>query len=109
MRESGAQSGRSKGGVMADGPSWHVSGDWFDACKCRIPCPCTFAQPPTEGDCEGILAYHIREGRFGDVSLDGLNVVALGSFEGNIWDPDTKATMGAVIDERADEQQRGAL
>jgi hypothetical protein len=94
---------------MPDVPSWRVSGDWFDACKCRIPCPCTFAQPPTEGDCEGILAYHIREGSYGDVELDGLNVVAFGSFVGNIWEPETKATMGVVIDERADEQQREAL
>lgn len=30
-------------------------GDWFDTCKCSIPCPCTVAQPPTTGDCDGIL------------------------------------------------------
>ena len=94
---------------MAEVPQWHVVGDWFDACKCRIPCPCTFAQPPTEGDCEGVLAYHIRDGQYGDVRLDGLNVVALAEFEGNIWDEDTKATMGVLIDERADEAQRDAL
>src|SRR5215831_15880982 len=22
---------------------WKVSGDWFDVCKCTIPCPCEFA------------------------------------------------------------------
>jgi Protein of unknown function (DUF1326) len=26
-----------------DVPSWRLSGDWFDACKCLIPCSCTFA------------------------------------------------------------------
>ena len=36
-------------------PSWKVSGDWFDVCKCNIPCPCEFAQAPTFGDCEGVL------------------------------------------------------
>ena len=20
---------------------WHLTGDWFDVCKCAIPCPCT--------------------------------------------------------------------
>jgi hypothetical protein len=25
-------------------PSWKASGDWFDVCKCKIPCPCEFAQ-----------------------------------------------------------------
>jgi hypothetical protein len=47
---------------MADVPRWHVTGDWFDTCNCSIPCPCTFAQPPTTCDCEGIVAWHIRRG-----------------------------------------------
>jgi hypothetical protein len=89
--------------------AWHVAGDWFDVCKCEVPCPCTFAQAPTYGDCEGILAWHIREGHYGDTRLDGLNVVALGFFEGNIWARQTKATMGMFMDERADDAQRQAL
>jgi hypothetical protein len=93
---------------MAEIPKWHVSGDWFDVCKCNIPCPCYFAQPPTYGDCEGVLAWHIREGHYGEVRLDGLNVIALGAFEGNVW-AGAKATMGIFIDERADERQREAL
>jgi hypothetical protein len=88
---------------------WRVTGDWFDVCKCAIPCPCTFAQAPTYGDCEGILAWHIRDGHYGDTGLNGLNVVALGFFEGNIWEGKTKATMGMYMDERADEPQRQAL
>src|SRR5207244_2920440 len=87
---------------MPDVPQWHLEGDWFDVCKCTIPCPCTFAQAPSEGDCEGILAWHIRDGQFGDVRLDDLNVVALGAFEGNLWAGEAKATMGIYIDERAD-------
>ncbi len=66
-------------------PQWKVSGDWFDVCKCTIPCPCTFAQAPTYGDCEGVLAYHIKKGNYGNTSLDGLNVLAMGYFKGNIW------------------------
>jgi len=94
---------------MSDVPRWQVVGDWFDVCKCAIPCPCTFAQAPSYGDCDGILAWHIREGHYGDVSLDDFNVVTLGTFEGNIWEGETKATMGIYMDERADEGQRGAL
>jgi hypothetical protein len=73
-------------------PNWRVTGDWFDVCKCNIPCPCEFAQTPTYGDCEGILAYNIKIGNYGKTSLDGLNVLAVGSFN-----------------ERANEQQREAL
>jgi hypothetical protein len=94
---------------MAESPSWHLVGDWFDVCKCRIPCPCTFAQAPSDGDCEGILAWHIRQGTYGDVRLDGLNVVAVGGFEGNLWAGETKAVMGFYLDERADGSQREAL
>jgi hypothetical protein len=89
-------------------PRWHANGDWFDVCKCNIPCPCEFAQPPSTGDCEGVLAWHIRDGRFGDLALDDLNVIAVGRFEGNIW-VDAKATMGIFIDARADPKQREAL
>jgi hypothetical protein len=65
--------------------NWHLRGDWFDACKCAIPCPCSFAQPPTYGDCDGVLLWHIREGTYGGTRLDGLNVAMLGSFVGNVW------------------------
>jgi hypothetical protein len=65
--------------------NWHLQGDWFDSCKCTIPCPCTFAQSPTYGDCDGVLVWHIREGNYGDTALDGLNVVMLGYFAGNPW------------------------
>ena len=94
---------------MPDIPRWHVSGDWFDVCNCTVPCPCTFAQAPTEGECEGILAWHIREGTYGDVRLDDLNVVGLGAFEGNVWAGDTKVTVGMYMDERAENGQREAL
>ena len=90
-------------------PSWHVVGDWFDVCKCNVPCPCTFAQAPSHGDCDGILAYHIRQGRYGEVPLDGLNLIGVGHFVGNIWGGETKATMGFFIDQRASEPQRAAL
>ena len=91
-------------------PAWRLVGDWFDTCKCAIPCPCTFAQPPTEGDCEGVLVWHIREGRYGDVRLDGLNFLMLGSFTGNIWaGAATDSYAAFFVDERAADQQRAAL
>src|SRR5215472_7578402 len=93
---------------MAEIPKWSVKGDWFDTCKCAIPCPCYFAQPPTYGDCDGVLAWHIREGSYGEVPLAGLNVLGLGSFTGNVW-AGAKVTLGIFIDQRANERQREAL
>ena len=91
-------------------PEWRLVGDWFDICSCNIPCPCEFAQAPTNNACQGMLVWHIREGHYGKVRLDGLNLLALASFEGNLWmDDAVKARMGFFIDERADAQQREAL
>lgn len=86
-------------------PKWMVSGDWFDVCKCNIPCPCEFTQTPTYEDCDGVLEYHIIKGNYGDISLDDLNVLARGSFKGNIWAGDglTKESMALFFDEKADE------
>lgn len=96
---------------MTQVPEWHVEGDWFDVCKCNIPCPCEFAQPPSDGTCQGVLAWHFRAGHYGDVRLDGLSLVAIGYFEGgNLWGGEAKGIQfGFFIDGRADERQRQAM
>jgi hypothetical protein len=94
---------------MSDIPKWKASGDWFDVCSCSIPCPCTFAQAPTNGECEAVLAYHINNGHYGNVPIDGLNVLALSYFKGNIWAGETKASLAMFLDEKANERQREAL
>lgn len=95
---------------MADVPRWRLAGDWFDVCRCRVPRGCTFAQAPDEERCDGILAWHIREGNDGDVSLGGLNVIMVGTFKGNIWTGEARDSFaGFFIDERAGDAQREAL
>jgi hypothetical protein len=41
-----------------------ISGDRVDVCKCNVPCPCTSAQTPSYGDCEGVMAYHIKRDNY---------------------------------------------
>ena len=95
---------------MADVPAWHAKGQWFDVCRCNVPCPCSWAEPPDDDYCESILVWHIGEGRFGDIPLDGLNVVAVASFRGDLWaGTHSEPKMGVLLDERADEGQREAL
>ena len=95
---------------MANIPQWHVVGDWFDVCKCNIPCPCSFAQAPTYGDCEGILAYRINQGNFGDLRLDGLKLILIGAFKGDLWaGKATNMKFAIFMDQRADDRQRAAL
>lgn len=95
---------------MAEIPKWRVTGDWFDVCSCDIPCPCEFAQPPTDDRCYGVLAYHIRDGHCGDVTLNNLNLILLGLFGGNLWTGQVRDfRIGLFLDARADEKQREAL
>lgn len=93
---------------MTEVPQWRLVGDWFDVCSCTVPCPCTFAQPPTNNHCQGVLAWHIRDGWYGDVRLDGLNVLGVAEFEGNVW-AEADVAMGVFVDDRADEAQQRAL
>jgi hypothetical protein len=60
------------------------------------------------GSAELPVPSFAKEGT-GDVALDGMNVLALGYFEGNVWAGETQASMAIVFDERADERQRHAL
>jgi hypothetical protein len=94
---------------MTSIPAWRLAGDWFDICSCDIPCPCEFAQPPTNNACIGMLAWHVRAGHYGDIKLDGFNLLAIAAFEGNVWAGEAKVRMGLYIDQRADARQREAL
>jgi hypothetical protein len=95
---------------MTDIPNWWMKGDWFDVCSCNISCPCGFAQAPTNNHCEGVMAYHIRDGAYGgNVGLAGLNVIAVVVFDGNVWARESKVSIGIFMDERADDAQREAL
>ncbi|MFJ9432625.1 DUF1326 domain-containing protein [Streptomyces sp. NPDC101490] len=91
--------------------NWHIKGEWFDVCSCSLPCPCTFAQEPTHGSCLFTLVWHIEEGHFEDERLDGLTVVALGEFSGNMWEENTQSSMRVMfyIDAKGTPSQRDAL
>ncbi len=55
------------------------------------------------------MAYNIREGEYGDVRLDDLNVIAVLQIDGNFWTGEADVIYGIFIDERADEPQREAI
>lgn len=87
--------------------SWSVSGTYVEACTCDGLCPCTMLHDPTIGTCTAIVGWHVREGRFGDVALDGLTV-AVGVFTpGNMSHGNWKVAL--YLDEKANEKQQEAL
>lgn len=92
------------------GPSWKVSGQYYETCSCDYVCPCILAQmavEPTKGTCTFAMAFQIEKGAFGSASLDGLGFIVLGLTpeamgKGN-W------SVGVVIDDRATTEQRDAI
>jgi hypothetical protein len=90
--------------------NWQVSGEYFETCNCDYVCPCvvtTFAGRPTHTHCNFAMAFHVDKGHLGDTQLDDLNFVVIGHT------PDVMGagnwSVGLVIDERANAQQREAL
>jgi len=99
--------------VVSTQPRWQFSGEYFENCNCDVVCPCLFSpnpqltSTPTQGACEVGFAFHIDRGRFGDTTLDGLNVGVMartpGAMAAGNW------SVGLYLDERADAPQRDAL
>src|SRR4029453_18584882 len=90
--------------------AWHIRGDYFESCSCDYLCPCIYtnmAARPSKGSFTAALAFHIEEGGYGTVVLDGLNfVVALrspGEMAAGNW------VVGLILDERATAEQQQAL
>ncbi len=86
---------------------WELKGGYFETCNCEAACPCVFTSPPTHGDCTALIAWHIEQGKYGDIALDGLNAALAVHAPGTMVE--TKWTAAAYFDERADEAQTQAL
>ncbi len=87
--------------------NWSLEADFLQACNCDYGCPCEFSAPPTKGFCEGMGAWRIEEGNYGDVKLDGLGVAFAAHWPKAIHEGN--GTCGLMFDERATPEQRDAL
>jgi hypothetical protein len=94
-------------------PAWSLRGEYFENCNCTVACPCIFSaaapftSSPTEGACEVAFAFHLDEGTFGDVALNGLNVGMIARTPGPMIEGNW--TVALYVDERADQRQQEAL
>jgi len=62
--------------------SWQLSGDYCETCSCDFLCPCApsnLAAQPTKGSCHFAMVFHIDQGRYGNLTMDGLNFAVVGS------------------------------
>jgi CheY-like chemotaxis protein len=82
---------------------WKLVGKVIEACSCDTDCPCKFNEPPTTGKCEGGWTWHIEDGAYGRVRLDGLNFSVYAKWPGAVYDGNGEAVV--FIDDRADNSQ----
>ncbi len=81
---------------------WNIRGELILNCNCTVFCPCVVSlgkHPPTEGVCQAWAGISIDEGRYGDESLDGIDVGMILEIPGMMARGNWKAA--AYIDRKA--------
>ncbi len=86
---------------------WNMKGEYLESCSCKGACPCIYLSPPTEGACTALVGWHIDEGRYGDIPLDGLNVAVALHSPGHMAEGNWKVVL--YLDAAADPRQQEAL
>jgi hypothetical protein len=87
-------------------PKWYMKADYVETCNCDYGCPCNFSGFPTGGFCRALVLYHIQSGNYGDVKIDGLDIVIAYSWPNAIHEGN--GTMQLFITKKANEDQRKA-
>ena len=86
---------------------WMIKVKRLVNCNCDYGCPCEFNARPTHAVCEGLEAFEITEGHFGDVSLDGLRFGGVYRWPGPVHEGG--GAYLPFVDRRASEAQTEAL
>jgi hypothetical protein len=93
-------------------PAWRVAGTYFESCNCDPICPCrrtggAEGGKSTHGICDFALSWCVKQGHYGDTSLDGLVTVMVGSYTDlEKWTP---WQVALLVDERASAEAQAAL
>ncbi len=86
---------------------WNLNGNFIEACNCSVPCQCLWYEPADDNKCTFAGFWNIEEGRYGDVSLDGLGAGMLVWEDGILLEGGWHVVL--VLDDAADEEQAQAL
>jgi len=92
----------------ADGKTpYRVKADSVEACNCQHGCNCQFAGFPNEGKCEFIIGYTVKDGRVGNVSLNGFRAVVAAKYPKAIHEGNGHVVL--FVDEKASDEQVNAF
>jgi hypothetical protein len=92
---------------VTESTTYRVRAESIEACNCQHGCNCQFAGFPNEGRCEFIIGYEVKDGTFGQVSLNGVRAVVAAKYPNAIHEGNGHVVL--FIDERATQEQADAL
>jgi hypothetical protein len=81
--------------------------DWIEACNCQHGCNCQFGGYPNEGKCEFLLGFVIKEGHYGDVSMNGVRAAVAMQYPKAIHEGNGHVVL--FVDDKATAQQAEAF
>jgi hypothetical protein len=92
--------------------SFRIAGEYLEVCNCDAICPCrridgVTGGRSTHGICTGVLSWLIEEGNAAGTDLAGLTVALAVRYDDD--EPGSPWTWILYLDERASEEQQGAL
>jgi hypothetical protein len=82
---------------------YRVQAESIEACNCQHGCNCQFGGYPNEGKCEFIIGYDVKDGRVGNVSLNGLRAVVAAKYPKAIHEGNGHVIL--FVDEQASHEQ----
>lgn len=88
-------------------PKWNLQIDYVETCNCDYGCPCNFNGFPTYGFCWAIVLFHIKNGNYGNVRLDGIDVISASSWPKAIHEGN--GTTQLFVSKNTTEDQRRAI
>lgn len=88
---------------------WHLKGTGYEFCNCDFGCGCNFGGFPNSenGSCRALVGMHIKEGRCGNVKLDGLKCAAIVAWPKAIHEGNGRLVF--VVEPDTTDEQIGAL
>src|SRR6266851_6992382 len=93
--------------LMSATVKWTMEADYLQACSCDYGCPCEFSAPPTRGFCDGMGAWRINKGTYGEVPLNGLGLGFAARWPKAIHEGN--GTVCIFVEAKANAAQRDAL
>jgi hypothetical protein len=86
---------------------YRVNAESIEACNCQHGCNCQFEGFPNEGKCEFVIGFEVKDGTFGDVSLNGLRAVIAAKYPKAIHEGNGHVVL--FVDEKAGQEQVDAF